>query len=367
MSALASGTRQASRPAPSHSGCAATRVSLIGSGQVARALAAQVDARMWQGTPLELAQICNSRADARLRGRAWRQAVMQFYQGLATDRQRLDRAPDLADGIDLVIDASASDVVAAQHPRWLGEGRAVVTANKLGLGGPHERATRLQAQIDAGAQYGDSATVGAGLGAIARLRAFVACGEPVHAIAGVLSGSLAWLFDRFDGQRLFCELVDEARALGLTEPDPRQDLAGLDVARKLRILARAAGWAVKDDSVRIDPRLARVLETPATQAFASLECELGALLQQQPDTGARLAVVARALPGEATIALEWLMRDDALAQRRGCENVVQIRTARYAEFPLLLRGPGAGAALTAAALIEDALRITSATSPRLVE
>lgn len=361
MSALAFGVRQALRSASLPGNRAvATRAALIGSGQVARALAAQVDAQVLHGKTPELAQICNSRADARVRGKTWQQAVIQLDQGFAADRERQDRAPELADGISLVIDASASDVVAAQHAHWLSEGRVVVTANKLGLGGPSDRAARLQAQIDAGARYGDSATVGAGLGAIARLRAFAACGEPVHEIAGVLSGSLAWLFDRFDGQRPFRDLVDEARTLGLTEPDPRQDLAGLDVARKLSILARSAGWSVQDDSVRIDPRLARVLDQhePATKAFARLECELDELLQQQPVPDARLSVVARARPGEASVALEWLARDDALAQRRGCENVVQIRSARYADHPLLLRGPGAGPGLTAAALIEDALRFT---------
>lgn len=357
MSALASGIRQALRPAPlptSHA--ATTRVALIGSGQVARALAAQVDSQVPHGARLELAQICNSRADARLRGKTWRQAVIQLDAGLAADRERLDRAPELADAINLVIDASASDVVAAQHARWLCEGRAVVTANKLGLGGPAERAERLQAQIDTGAHYGDSATVGAGLGAIARLRAFVACGEPVHEIAGVLSGSLAWLFDRFDGQRPFAELVDEARALGLTEPDPRQDLAGLDVARKLRILARAAGWSVTDDGVQLDPLLGSVLNaTSGESAISRLGEGLSKRFADCPCKNARLAVVARATPDSARIVIEWLGPDDPLGQRRGCENAVLIRSRRYAEHPLLLRGPGAGPQLTAAALLEDAL------------
>lgn len=363
MSTLATGIRPLAQAAPPRIARAATRVALIGSGQVARALAAQVDAQALHGSTLELAQICNSRADARLRGKTWRQAVLQLDEGLSANRARQDRAPELAEGITLVIDASASDTVAAQHACWLGEGRVVVTANKLGLGGPADRAARLQAQIDVGARYGDSATVGAGLGAIARLRAFAACGEPVHDIAGVLSGSLAWLFDRFDGRRPFFELVDEARALGLTEPDARQDLAGLDVARKLRILARAAGWPVQDESVRIDPRLAQVLEAPAATAFARLGGELDKLLQQQPGADSRLTVVARARPDEAHVALEWLTRDDALAQRRGCENVVQIRTARYADHPLLLRGPGAGPQLTAAALLEDVLALRTARSP----
>jgi homoserine dehydrogenase len=356
MSVLASGIRQALRPLPLPVGPEATRVALIGSGQVARAMAAQVDSQVPHGAKLALAQICNSRADARVRGKSWQRAVIQLDDGLAADRERHDRAPDLADGIALVIDASASDVVAAQHARWLGEGRAVVTANKLGLGGPAERAARVQAQIDAGAHYGDSATVGAGLGAIARLRAFVACGEPVHEIAGVLSGSLAWLFDRFDGRRPFAELVDEARALGLTEPDPRQDLAGLDVARKLRILARAAGWTVTDDGVKFDPLLNAVRAAASSEsAIAGLAASLSERFIARPCAAARLAVVARATPESARITLEWLGPDDPLAQRRGCENAVQIRSRRYAEHPLLLRGPGAGPQLTAAALLEDAL------------
>jgi homoserine dehydrogenase len=337
--------------------------ALIGSGQVASALAELLDARGIASHGLQLRQLCNRRGQLESSGAEWSAALAAHAQRWGERSPRSDRCPELAPDVRLVIDASASASVAAAHVRWLRQGRVVVTANKLALG---EDAATAAAVLDAvadGARYGDSATVGAGLGAIARLRAFVACGEPVLEIAGVLSGSLAFLFERFDGRRAFAELVDEARALGLTESDPRQDVAGLDVARKLRILARAAGWQIDSDTVQVDPRLARVLELPAAQAFARLDAELDGLFRERPHPDARLTVVARARPGEASVALEWLARDDALAQRRGCENVVQIRTPRYAEHALLLRGPGAGPALTAAALVEDALRLRTPGGP----
>jgi len=331
--------------------------ALIGSGQVATALAELLDARGLRSHGLRLRQLCNRRGQLDLVDGDWNAALAAHAARWGLQAPRLDRCPDLAPAVRLVIDASASAAVADAHAAWLGEGRIVVTANKLALGEDAATAAAVLDAVAGGARYGDSATVGAGLGAIARLRAFVACGEPVHEIAGVLSGSLAFLFERFDGRRAFAELVDEARALGLTEPDPRQDVAGLDVARKLRILVRAAGWRIDSDSVQIDPRLSRVLERPAAQAFARLDDDLDRLFGQRPHPDARLAVVARATPIRASVALEWLSRDDALAQRRGCENVVQIRTPRYAEHALLLRGPGAGPALTAAALVEDALRL----------
>ncbi len=338
-------------------------VALIGTGQVARALARQLDAAAPAG--LHLAQVVNQRGALDWQRPGWEAALDAHASEWPKTRPRQDASPRLSPFAGLVIDASASDAVAASHAEWLAAGRVVVTANKRALGESAARAAALQAALARGGRYGDSATVGAGLGAIARLRAFVACGEPVHEIAGVLSGSLAWLFDRFDGRRGFAELVDEARLLGLTEPDPRQDVAGLDVARKLRILARAAGWRVDDDAIRIDPRLQRVLDAPPAQAFARLDRELDDLFAQRPDADARLAVVARARPEGGRIELEWLARDDALAQRRGCENCVQIRTRRYDEHALVLRGPGAGPALTAAALIEDVLRLAPPRAPGL--
>lgn len=333
--------------------CGDVGVALIGSGQVAQALARQIDARGTHagGTTLSLRQAINARASLRLQRADWLPTLTRLA---AQPRlTRADPVPQLADDIDVVVDLSASDAVAAEHAIWLRRGIAVITANKRGLGGAAERAHAIHAAIREPSDYGDAATVGAGLGAVRRLRELHACGEPVLSIAGVLSGTLAWLFDQFDGSQPFSTLVRQAHALGYTEPDPRDDVGGGDVLRKLRILARAVGWPVSDEFIVMDPRLHCAHGSDPWPDIQALDSGLAALIAERPAPSARLAVVARATPEQGRIGIEWLAADDPLAQRSGCDNAIVIHSQRYRDRPLVLRGPGAGPELTAAAVYED--------------
>src|SRR5690606_30451855 len=163
------------------------------------------------------------------------------------------RASGDFDAAGIVIDATASEAVAERHAEWLARGVHVVTACKLGQGGPLRRWRAIRdAAARSGARYGDSATVGAGLPLLRTIRALRAGGDRIHGLAGVLSGSLAWLFDAYDGTRPFAECVRQAQAAGYTEPDPRDDLSGEDVRRKLLILARAAGFELESGAVRVE-------------------------------------------------------------------------------------------------------------------
>jgi homoserine dehydrogenase len=158
-------------------------------------------------------------------------------------------------------------------------------------------------------------------------------------VAGSLSGSLAWIFSHHDGTRSFAELVAQAQALGYTEPDPRQDLSGEDVRRKLLIIARTAGRALESDDVAVQ----------SLTNFTDADFELR--------EGKVLRYVARLDERGARAGLESLSPDDALAQGSGCDNRVAIWTDRYRERPIVIQGPGAGADVTAGALLEDVLRI----------
>lgn len=330
-------------------------VALIGSGQVAQALARQIDARgiHASGTTLALRQAINARASLRPQRADWQPTLTQL--AAQPRRTRADPIPQLADDIDVVVDLSASDAVAAEHAAWLRRGIAVITANKRGLGADDGRAHAITSAIRAPSDYGDAATVGAGLGAVRRLRELRACGEPVYSIAGVLSGTLAWLFDHFDGSQPFSALVRQAHALGYTEPDPRDDIGGGDVLRKLRILARAVGWPSHDGAITLEPRLRCTNTTDPWHDIEALDAGMAALIAERPSLTARLAVVARATPEQGRIGIEWLAADDPLAQRSGCDNAIVIHSQRYRERPLVLRGPGAGPELTAAAVYEDLL------------
>jgi homoserine dehydrogenase len=263
---------------------------------------------------------------------------------------------------DIVIDATASEDVAADHAHWLGQGIHVVTANKLGNGTALTRARQIgEAASVGGARYGDAATVGAGLPLLASIRALVAGGDHIHSIEGVLSGSLAWLFHRFDGSQPFSACVREAAAAGYTEPDPRIDLSGEDVRRKLLILARAAGVALEAEQVRVDSlvpaALAALPASAVDSALNQLDAPLEAQLRRAQAQGLRLCFVGRLDAHGASVSLRALPADHPLAGGRGTDNKVAINSDRYSSQPLLIQGPGAGAEVTAAALLDDVLRI----------
>ena len=314
------------------------RIALLGTGNVGRALIDLVDARRDAG--LALVHVANSRAE-------WRDPLALPAQ--------------------VVVDATASDEVAARHADWLARGVHVVTANKLGQGASLARWQAIDdACVTSGAQYGDSATVGAGLPLLRSLRALRRGGDAIASIAGVLSGSMAWLLAHHDGARPFSQLVREARAAGYTEPDPRIDLRGEDVRRKLLILARAAGVPLEADEVRVEAVSTPTLDAACTAgdidaALASLDAPLQARLADLRD-GERLHLVARwSREQGASVALETLAVHDPLAAGTGTDNRVAIRCARYATQPLVIQGPGAGAGVTAAALLDDLLAIQVAT------
>jgi len=237
-----------------------------------------------------------------------------------------------------------------------------VTANKLGRGAQLARAQAIaESCADSGARYGDSATVGAGLPLLSSLRALVAGGDHIHAIEGVLSGSLAWLFHRYDGRSPFSLAVREALDAGYTEPDPRVDLSGEDVRRKLLILARSSGLALDAAQVQVESLVpAALADVPLDEALAALEqldAPLQARWQQAHAQGRVLRFVGRVDVVGAQVGLRELPADHPLAQGAGTDNRVAIHSDRYRQQPLLIQGPGAGAEVTAAALLDDVLRI----------
>lgn len=265
-------------------------------------------------------------------------------------------------GIRILIDATADAEVARNHPALLDAGVHVATACKLAGGTSLSLWRQIQTACDQrGAGFGDRATVGAGLPLIRSLRELQDGGDRIHAIAGVMSGSLAWLFDRFDGSAPFSELVRQAHAKGYTEPDPRDDLSGEDVRRKILILARTAGFPIESGCVAVESLVPKGLRSlPPAEAMSRL-CLLDEPLQAKLDEaisrGATLRFVARLENGCAKVGPEILLPDDPLAGGRGTDNRVAIWSDRYDRQPLIIQGPGAGAQVTAAALLDDALKL----------
>lgn len=265
----------------------------------------------------------------------------------------------------VIVDATASDETAARHAVWLDAGYHVVSANKAAIGeGLASWRAVHEASARGGVEYGDAATVGAGLPVLSTLRRLRECGDRLRMLEGVFSGSLSWLFNRFDGSQPFSALLHEARAFGYTEPDPRIDLGGADVARKLLILARSGGHAIDSAQVEIEslvPAHLRELDVPTFLARAD---ELDAALEDRRARAAETGCVLRFLArldqhGAARVGLAEVATSHPAARLAGTDNLFALRTERYRKQPLVIQGPGAGPEVTAQALLGDLLSLRS--------
>lgn len=263
----------------------------------------------------------------------------------------------------IVIDATASADEAARHADWLAAGYHVVSANKAATGEALATWEALrQASRCGGSSYGDAATVGAGLPVLSTLRRLRDCGDRLLALDGVFSGSLSWLFNQFDGSRRFSALLREARAFGYTEPDPRIDLGGADVARKLLILARTAGHALDVADVEVDNLVPPALRDVGLDDFLARLEEFDDVLERRRRTaaadGKRLRFLARLDEhGRARVGLAEVDPAHPAARLAGTDNLFALTTQRYRAQPLVIQGAGAGPEVTAQALLGDVLAL----------
>jgi homoserine dehydrogenase len=346
-------------------------IGLIGPGKVGTALIGQLHAAR--------ARLLPRRLDLRLRAvaaskRMWLdnddEAMNSRTRGAQTWRPTdLDAFADyLREGgqTALLIDCSASDDVAAQYGGWLEQGIHVVTPNKHAGSGPLERYHAMRQSAALGeARFRYEATVAAGLPVMQTLRDLLDTGDELLAVDGMLSGTLAWLCNNYDGQRPFSACVREAHALGYTEPDPRDDLSGVDVARKLVILAREAGVALSMADVAIESLVPVELQGAGRDAFMARLEEMDAPMAAR-HAAARAGgcvlrhVAALDAQGRASVSLQALPRAHAFAHTRLTDNIVQFTTRRYCDNPLIVQGPGAGPEVTAAGVFTDILRIAGA-------
>ena len=366
----------AQAPAPAATGEGGiARLALLGSGTVGQAVLDRL--HQWRSTDtgegLKLVFAANTRF------------ALHDPAGLcpATARSRLVGAPRSASGcqsgalehvlggrgVRILIDATADGGVARRHPELLRAGIHVATACKLAAGTSLKLWDEIRAACaEHGSGFGDRATVGAGLPLLRSIRELRAGGDRIHGIAGVMSGSLAWLFDRFDGTRPFSALVREARDRGFTEPDPREDLSGEDVRRKILILARAAGFRLESDEVEVrslvPPGLASLPIDELDRELPQIDSPLASLLDAARAEGQSLRFVARLENGRARVGVEAIGPRDPLAGGAGTDNRVAIWSDRYAAQPMIIQGPGAGPEVTAAALLDDVLSLRAAALAR---
>ncbi|HEU4670222.1 MAG TPA: homoserine dehydrogenase [Dyella sp.] len=298
-------------------------------------------------------------------------ASRQLREQIRTEGDPRDNAALLAAldasgaAVKVIVDATANVSLAARHAEWLERGYHVVTANKALAGGELTGWRALQAATAGGrAQYGDAATVGAGLPVLSTLRRLRGCGDALLTLEGVFSGSLSYLFNQYDGSAPFSTLLGEARRLGYTEPDPRSDLSGEDVARKLLILARHAGFSLNADEVEVESLVPESLRGLSTEAFLErlpeLDAPLAARAAEARGRGHVLRYLARLNQrGHARVGLAEVPPSHPAARLYGTDNQFALTTTRYNTQPLVIQGPGAGPEVTAQALLGDVLALAA--------
>ncbi len=261
----------------------------------------------------------------------------------------------------VVVAATASAAVAARHADWLGLGVAVVTPNKAAAARPAAAwASAHAAARDAEAPYLYDAAVGAGLGVVSRLRDLVRTGDTVRAVEGVLSGTVAFVMSRLREGAAFSEAVREARDLGYAEPDVRDDLSGRDVARKLALLARELGLAPDAEAAPVESLVPDGLADVPLDVFWQRLPEADAGWAARAASGDLQLVARLDADGSIRAAVEAVPPGSPLAGLRGPEVAVAFHTARTGATPLVVRGPGASADITAAVVLADIVRAAEA-------
>ncbi len=265
----------------------------------------------------------------------------------------------------VIIDCSASTEVASRYADWLAAGIHVVTPNKKAHSGPLSYYDQLrESRRRNNARFLYEATVGAGLPVIGTLRDLRETGDEIHSIEGILSGTLAYLFNVYDGAQPFSAIVREARDAGYTEPDPRDDLSGMDVARKLIILGREMGMRLELDDLEVESLIPAGLEAGTVEEFLAAlpdyDERMAERWRRAREAGEVLRYVGRLGSGNgASVRLESLPAAHPFANINLTDNIVRFQSARYSENPLVVQGPGAGPAVTAAGVFADLLRLAA--------
>jgi aspartokinase/homoserine dehydrogenase 1 len=259
------------------------------------------------------------------------------------------------------VDCTASDDVADAYEPLLRHGVAIVTANKIALSGSLELYRRLRLAARHGNGMYAETTVGAGLPVLRPIADLVATGDVIARIEGVLSGTLSYLFGSVMNGTAFSRAVRAAHELGFTEPDPRDDLSGRDVARKLLILGREAGFDIEPEQVHVEPVLphgdwAHLSEAEFWDALPTADAHFAQLRTAALAADATLCFIGTISETGAHVALRQLPLEHPCAALSPGDNLIAVTSARYTERPLIIRGPGAGPDVTAAGVFADILR-----------
>jgi aspartokinase/homoserine dehydrogenase 1 len=342
------------------------RLYVTGVGRVGAALLDQIDAQTEglreNGVEVVLAGLGRSKGavldPTGLDLSDWRSAS----EGEKTTRADMIESAARSDHpCRVFVDATASADVGEDYESLLRAGVAVVSANKLAFSDAMERFETLQRLGAQGMGLFFETTVGAGLPILKTIEDLVATGDQIERVEGVLSGTLGFICDRLMAGTPFSDALREADDLGFTEPDPREDLGGRDVARKLVILGRMAGFSFELGEVDITPLLpgdgwADMSVDDFWKRLPEVDTHFTELREQAVAAGHYLRYLASVDDGQASVRMTEVPDGHPCASLSNSENLVTITSIRYKNTPLVVRGPGAGPEVTAAGVFADILR-----------
>mmetsp|Transcript_41448 Transcript_41448/g.48329 ORF Transcript_41448/g.48329 Transcript_41448/m.48329 type:complete len:411 (+) Transcript_41448:33-1265(+) len=368
-------------------------IGVVGPGLVGGELLQQIEATRplleQQGLEVVVAAISELKKDSDGKLQPWMICAetsiskSQFADALSDESESSGQPGDFVQMADhlkscadhaVMFDTTASEIVSNCYSGWLAKGVHVVTPNKkVGSGDVKRYQECRDAMAATGAQWGDETTVGAGLPILRTLRTdLLATGDRIETIEGIFSGTLSYIFNSFEPGMKFSDVIIDAKSKGFTEPDPRDDLSGTDVARKVTILARQCGMDIALEDVPVESLVpeplrdwncgeGQVLADAFVEEMAAFDDDKTKLMADADAAGQvlRYVGVVDVANQKVSVELKTYPKTHPFAGTQWADNICAFNTERYDPQPLVVQGPGAGAAVTAAGIYADFLKIAA--------